>query len=119
MLAKLLCQILAIRFLDDGYVWWLVLEMVFAVVASMALNRVIAPDLSLLKTNLLIGRVDKGNIRILLTKVKQLFFIKLMVLPCHKQTIVIYVYTTLTVVALYSKYMLIVMGCSNSDDSYV
>ncbi len=42
MLAKLLCQILAIRYLSNGYVWWLVLEVVFAVVASVALNRVIA-----------------------------------------------------------------------------
>ena len=47
---------MAIRFLDDGYVWWLVLEVVFAVVASMALNRVIARTYPYLKTNLLIGR---------------------------------------------------------------
>ena len=45
-----------LRFLDHGYVWWLVLEVVFAVVASIALNRVIDRTYPHLKTNLLMGR---------------------------------------------------------------
>ena len=59
--------------------------MVFAVVASMALNRVIARTYPYLKTNLLIGRELTRKYPDVLTKVKQLFFIKLEVLPCHKQ----------------------------------
>ena len=111
MLAKLLCQILAIRFLDDGYVWWLVLEMVFAVVASMALNRVIARTYPYLKTNLLIGRELTRKYPDVLTKVKQLFFHKIGGFALSQTSpIIIYVYTTLTVVALYGNYMLIVMG---------
>ena len=100
MLAKLLCQILAIRFLDDGYVWWLVLEMVFAVVASMALNRVIARTYPYLKTNLLIGRELTRKYPDVLTKVKQLFFHKIGGFALSQTSpIIIYVYTTLTVVA--------------------
>ena len=56
MLVKLLCQIVAIRFLDHGYVWWLVLEVVFAVVASIALNRVIDRYLSSFKDKFAYGQ---------------------------------------------------------------
>ena len=49
MLIKTLCQILAIRYLRDGYVWWLVLEIVFAIVASLVLNRMVRQTYPFLK----------------------------------------------------------------------
>lgn len=52
MLIKTLCQILAIRYLRDGYVWWLVLEIVFAIVASLVLNRMVRQTYPFLETNL-------------------------------------------------------------------
>lgn len=77
MLVKLLCQIFAIQFLDNGYVWWLVLEVVFAVVASVTLNRVIEHTYPCLKTNLFIGRELARKYPDILTKIKQLFFHKI------------------------------------------
>ena len=37
-IVKLLLQILAIRFLDNGYVWWMILEVVMACITSYTLN---------------------------------------------------------------------------------
>ena len=111
MLAKLLCQILAIRYLPNGYVWWLVLEVVFAVVASVALNRVIARTYPCLKTDLYVGKELARKYPDVLTKVKQLFFHKIAGFALTQSSpIIIYAYTTLTIVALYGNYMLIVMG---------
>ena len=77
----------------------------------MALNRVIARTYPYLKTNLLIGRELTRKYPDVLTKVKQLFFHKIGGFALSQTSpIIIYVYTTLTVVALYGNYMLIVMG---------
>lgn len=111
MLVKLLCQIVAIRFLDHGYVWWLVLEVVFAVVASIALNRVIDRTYPHLKTNLLMGRELARKYPDILTKIKQLFFHKIGGFALTQTSpIIIYAYTTLTVVAFYGNYMLVILG---------
>lgn len=111
MLVKLLCQILVIRFLDNGYVWWLVLEVVFAVVASAALNLVIARSYPYLKTDMDIGKELAKKYPDILIKIKQLFFHKIAGFALMQTSpIIIYAYTTLTVVALYGNYMLIVLG---------
>ena len=41
MLVKILCQLLAIEYLSDGYIWWLILEVVFAIIASVVLEHTI------------------------------------------------------------------------------
>lgn len=111
MLVKLLCQIFAIQFLDNGYVWWLVLEVLFAVVASVALNRVIARSYLYLKTDMDIGKELTKKYPDILTKVKQLFFHKIGGFALTQTSpIVIYAYTTLTIVALYGNYMLVILG---------
>lgn len=111
MLAKLLCQILAIRFLDNGYVWWLVLEVVFAVVASVVLNRVIARTYPHLKSNLRVGKELARKYPDVITKVKQLFFHKIAGFALTQTSpLIIYAYTTLTIVALYGNYMLVILG---------
>lgn len=111
MLAKLLCQILAIRYLPNGYVWWLVLEVVFAVVASVVLNRVIARTYPYLKTTMDNGKELSRKYPDVLTKVKQLFFHKIAgFVLTQSSPIIIYAYATLTIVALYGNYMLVILG---------
>ncbi len=111
MLVKLLCQMLVIRFLDNGYVWWMVLEVVFAVVASGALNQVITRTYPYLETDMDSGKELAKKYPDILTKVKQLFFHKIGGFALTQTSpIIIYAYTTLTVVALYGNYMLIIMG---------
>lgn len=111
MLVKLFCQIFVIRFLDNGYVWWLVLEVVFAVVASVTLNRVIVRSYPDLKTDMDMGKELTKKYPDILTKVKQLFFHKIASFTLTQTCpIIIYAYTTLTIVALYGNYMLVVTG---------
>lgn len=111
MLAKLLCQILAIRYLTDGYVWWLALEVMFAMVASTALNRVIAYSYPYLEAELTQGSGLSRKYPDIIMKVKQLFFHKIASFALTQTSpIIIYGYTSLTVVALYGNYMLIIFG---------
>lgn len=114
MLVKVLCQLLAIRYLSNGYVWWLVLEVVFAVIASIALNRVIADSYPYLKTMLSQGRELSRRYPDILVKVKQLFFHKIGGFALTQTSpIIIYAYTSLTVVAIYGNYMLVILGVSS------
>lgn len=73
MLAKTLCQIVAIKYFDDGYVWWLALEVGFAVVASAALNAVIRRTYPYLRTDLSAGKALSRKYPDVITKIKQLF----------------------------------------------
>lgn len=111
MLIKTLCQILAIRYLRDGYVWWLVLEIVFAIVASLVLNRMVWQTYPFLETKLGRGRELSRKYPAIIKKVKQLFFHKIGSFALTQTSpIIIYAYTTLTVVALYGNYMLVILG---------
>ena len=75
MLVKVLCQILAIRYLDNGYLWWLVLEALFAGVAAAALNFTIRRTYPDLHTDLSQGRRLSRKYPEVITKVRQLFFL--------------------------------------------
>ena len=108
MIAKVLCQILAVRFLANPYVWWLILEALFAVVAALTLNRTIYRDYPYMRGKCAVDRELRLRYPDVITKVKQLFvhkigsFAALQSLP-----IFIYAFTSLTVVALYGNYMIL------------
>ena len=105
---KMVAQALAVKFLANPYIWWLSLEVVFAITASYFLNRVIYKDYPYLK-----GKVPKaGELRHkfpdVVTKVKQMFFHKIGGFVLGQTTpIIIYAYASLTLVALYGNYMII------------
>ena len=114
MLAKTLCQIVAIKYFDDGYVWWLALEVGFAVVASVALNAVIRRTYPYLRTDLSAGKALSRKYPDVITKIKQLFFHKMAGFALTQTSpIIIYAYASLTLVALYGNYMLIVLGITS------
>ncbi len=105
MLAKTLCQIVAIKYFDDGYVWWLTLEVGFAVVASVALNAVIRRTYPYLRTDLSAGKALSRKYPDVITKIKQLFFHKVAGFALTQTSpIIIYAYASLTLVALYGKF---------------
>lgn len=111
MLVKILCQILAIRYMSDGYVWWLILEVLFAIVASVILEYTINRSYPWLISDLAKGKELSKKYPSVLVKVKQLFFHKIGGFALTQTSpIIIYAYTTLTVVALYGNYMLIIIG---------
>ena len=111
MLVKILCQLLAIQYLSDGYIWWLILEVVFAIIASVVLEHTIKRSYPWIITDLTKGKILSRKYPNILKKVKQLFFHKIGGFALTQTSpIIIYAYTTLTIVALYGNYMLVILG---------
>lgn len=114
MLAKILCQIIAIKYLHNGYLWWLILEVGFAIIASIALNIVIKNTYPYLKTDLKAGKTLRLKYPSIITKIKQLFFHKIAGFALTQTSpVIIYAYASLTLVTLYGNYMLIIMGVNS------
>lgn len=113
MLVKTVCQIFAIKYFDNGYVWWLVLEVAFAVVASIALSVTVRRTYPALKTDLSQGKQLSRKYPEIITKIKQLFFHKIGAFALTQTSpIIIYAYASLSLVALYGNYTLIITGVS-------
>ena len=108
---KVLFQILAIRFFSHGYVWWMILEVVMAGITSWVLDWTIKKEYPWLKPNVANGKRLKQQYPGIITKTKQIFFHKIggFVLT-QTSPLIIYAYTSLTLVAIYGNYMLIVAG---------
>lgn len=111
ILVKLIFQIVFIRYFDNGYIWWLVLEFIFAIIASVVLNITIKCSYPFLKNSAVSGKELMAKYPEVLTKTKQLFFHKIGgVALTRVSTIVIYGIATLDMVAIYGNYMLIISG---------
>lgn len=110
-LIKVLLQILAIRFLNHGYVWWLVLEIVMACVTSYVLSRTIRKEYPWLSPNVAEGKVLQKQYSTIITNTKQIFFHRIAgFILLQTSPLVIYAYASLTLVAIYGNYLLIVAG---------
>ena len=111
MIVKVLCQMLAVAVLPDGYVWWLVLEVLFTVLASVALHRVVRKAFPYLRGSAGTFRELRRSYPVIITKVKQLFVHKISAFALFQLSpLIIYYYATLTLVAVYGNYMLVVTG---------
>lgn len=114
LLIKILLQIIFIRLFDNGYIWWLLLEIIFSVLASIALNYTIKVSCPYLKTSIKEGRELKGKYPEIISKIKQFFFHKIATFVLTQTSpIIIYGYASLSLVAIYGNYMLIVTGLSS------
>ena len=109
---KLVLQILAIKYYENGYVWWLLIEIVFSILTAISLNIVegkIYPWLKR-KEKLNIGYIKQKH-NVVFIKTKQLFFHKMASFVLSQSSpIIIYAYTSLTIVAIYGNYLLITSG---------
>lgn len=114
ILLKFVFQIVCICKFDNGYVWWLALEVIFAIIASAALNFVIRKSYPYLKDSPLEGKELINRHREVLVKTKQLFFHKIGGFALNRvQPIIIYGIATLGTVAIYGNYMLVVTGVTS------
>ena len=114
ILLKLVFQIICIYKFDNGYMWWLVLEVMFAIIASISLNYVIKRSYPYLKGSSLGGKelIEKHNE--VLVKTKQLFFHKIGGFALNRVSpIIVYGIATLEAVAIYGNYMLIMTGVTS------
>lgn len=111
MILKVVCQTVAIARLPDPYVWWLVLEAVFAILATASLDRVTRRTFPDLKTDVAPFCDLKQKYSCVIIKVKQIFFHKVSgYILAQTSPIIIYAFLSLSAVALYGNYLMIVSG---------
>lgn len=113
MIVKRLVQIVVVIYLENGYIWWLVVEFVFAFIASIALNIVIKreyPYLHQVENSKKLYLEYPGVV----TMIKQIFIHKVgTVVLMQTSPLIIYAYASLALVALYGNYMLITLSITS------
>ncbi len=114
ILLKVVVQMIAVSLLPFGYVWWLAIEALFAILASASLRRTIRRTYPYLrKSAKSVGALRKEYPEMFL-KVRQIFYHKLGNFTVSQSApLVIYGFTTLSVVTLYGNYMIIVYAVTS------
>lgn len=108
---KVILQILSIRYLANGYVCWMVLEVLMSGVTAVVLDKVLKKEYPWLKSTPAKGILLKAKYPEIITKIKQVFFHKIGTFVLGQTSpLIIYAYASLTLVAIYGNYMLIVTG---------
>lgn len=111
LIVKVIAQVLALKLFSNGYVWWLVLEIIFATIASSSLSYIIKKKCPFLNASSNKGHQFKEKYPEIITKVKQMFFHKASRYALTQTSpLIIYAYASLTLVAVYGNYMLIITG---------
>lgn len=112
-LVKTSLQIVAISFLTNGYVYWLIIELLAAFITAAALNVVIKKECPYLHTAVSKGNIFKHKYPEIIKKTKQLFFHKIgSTVLGEISPLIIFAYSSLTLVAIYGNYMLIISCAS-------
>ena len=108
MIVKVAFQMLAVRYLDNPYVWWLAVEALFAVIAAVVLNITIYREYPYLREKCRVTPDIRQKYPRVITMIKQLFVHRLGTFAALQSIpIFIYAYTSLRTVALYGNYMII------------
>lgn len=108
---KVIAQMLAVVCLEQGYVYWLLLEFVFALLNAYVLDRLVKREYPWLKTSVREGKMLRKKYPEIVRKTKQLFFHSMGGFVLSQiSPLIIYAFASLTLVAIYGNYMLIVMG---------
>ena len=108
---KVCTQTLAIIFIAQGYLAWILLEIIFAFLTSFFLNNTIAKEYPLLNVSSKLGKLKYKEYPVIITKTKQIFFHRIAAFVLTQTSpLIIYSYASLTLVAIYTNYMLIVTG---------
>lgn len=111
MSLKILAQILALSLLPHPYLWWLILEFVFAIVASVSLSYIVKRTYPFLKDTGESYSTLKQKFPHIVKRVKQLFIQKISGFVLFQTSpLIIYGLASLSLVTLYDNYMLIING---------
>lgn len=110
-LLKDVLQILAIYHLSNGYVYWMALELIMSGISTFILDKTLKREYPWLQPSIKAGGELRGKYPEIIIKVKQLFWHKIggFVLS-QTSPLIIYAYASLTLVAIYGNYMLIISG---------
>lgn len=105
---KLVVQALAIKYFNNGYIWWLVLEVVFATITAIVLSRTVNKTFPYIKESVSKPAELRHKYPTVVTKVKQLFFHKIAGFVIDQTTpLIIYAFASLTLVAKYGNYLIL------------
>ena len=108
---KVLLQIAAIYYLSNGYVYWMILELLMAVTTAVALDKLLKREYPWLKTIIMQGGTLRQKYPEIISKTKQVFFHQIAAFVLFQTSpLIIYTYASLTLVAVYGNYMLIITG---------
>ncbi len=111
MAAKVLFQIICILFFANGYVWWLVCEFAFAVLAAILLKVSVRRSYPYLEIEFDNASRYTSEYPGIISKVKQLFVHKISSFALSQLSpLIIYALATLSLVTVYGNYFLIVSG---------
>lgn len=111
---KVVLQILTIRYLSNGYIYWVVLELIFSAIAAIALDKLLKREYPWLKSSPEQGRELRVKYSEIITKTKQVFFHQIAIFVLTQTSpLIIYAYASLTLAAVYGNYMLIVTGLTS------
>lgn len=112
-IVKVCLQILFVYYSDHGYIYWLLIEFIMAFVTSFGLNLIIRKEYPWLKGIPSSGKKLSKKYPGIIIRTKQLFFHKFSgFVLTQTSPLILYAYTSLTLVAIYGNYMLIVTGVS-------
>lgn len=110
-LVKIIIQILAIVYLTNGFLWWIIIEILMAIATSYKLNLETKKEYPWLQPKISEGKKMQDLYPEVITKTKQIFFHKIAGFALTQTSpLIIYAYASLTLVAIYGNYMLIVSG---------
>ena len=104
---KLVVQAITIKHLNTGYIWWLILEVIFATIVAMVLGRTVNRTFPYIKEDVEHPATLRHKYPEVVTKVKQLFAHKIGGFVINQTTpIIIYAFASLTLVAKYGNYLI-------------
>lgn len=110
-LFKVLAQMIAVYYFENGFIWWAILEAVFSIIGAYSLHRATMKAFPYIKNTSTPLNILRKKYHVIEVKVKQLFFHKASGFALNQiSPLIIYAYGTLTEVTYYQNYMLIYMG---------
>ena len=95
----------------NGYVYWLTLELVGVLVSALLLNKIVNKEYPWLFVKVSDGKKLRNKYPEIIVKTKQFFFHHISSFVLNQTSpLIIYAFASLTMVAIYGNYMLIVFG---------
>lgn len=111
VILKRLLQILAVYYLSNGYVWWLVIETVFAVIGAIAIRWVTNKEYPYLSNIDKTFKDLRHKYKSVSEKISQLIYHNIAGFIVRETTpLIIYGFISLTEVAIYGNYMTVMVG---------
>lgn len=118
-LLKILSQIVALSLSNYPYQWWLALEILFSTLSCIVLNITIKRTFGFLRKSQMTYVELKDKYSSILKKTKQVFFHSIAgFVLTQSSPLIIYAYSSLTIVAIYGNYLIITSGLQRMTVSF-